>query len=133
MITGALQLDRRVTDKMLRWVLVDIKRNKQPPRKGIMTIRDDHVKFISHTDSSDVLLEHNVHSISQFCRCQRDRRCLFYLQRNAIDAPFVMFAFTCDQEDKVGFIYTAACHSYSCRKCDTVTYEALTLSGISDS
>ena len=112
MITGALQLDRRVTDKMLRWVLVDIKRNKQPPRKGIMTIRDDHVKFLSHTDSSDVLLEHNVHSISQFCRCQRDRRCLFYLQRNAIDAPFVMFAFTCDQEDKVGVIIKAACHSY---------------------
>lgn len=102
LVVGALQLDRRVTDKMLRWVLVDIKRSKEPRREGIMTIRDDHVKFQSYTDSSDVLLEHNVHSISQFCRCQRDRRCLFYLQRNAIDAPFVMFAYSCEQEDKVG-------------------------------
>lgn len=102
---GALQLDKRVTDRMLRWVLVDIKRSKEPSRKGVLTIKDSHVKFISGTDSSDVLLQHNVHSIAQFCRCQRDRKCLFYLQRNTVDAPYVMFAFLCQQEDQVGITF----------------------------
>lgn len=86
---------------MLKWVLVDIKKNKNVNKKGMMTIADAHVKFISQTDSSDVMLNHNVHTISQFSRCQRDRKCLFYLQRNGPDVPFVMFAFVCKDEDKV--------------------------------
>lgn len=101
MLIGALQLDRRITDKMLKWVLVDIKRRREVNRSCYLLIRNAHVKVVSATDSSDVLLEHHVHSISKFLRCQRDRKCMFYLQRNSVDAPVVMFAFICEQEDKV--------------------------------
>ena len=100
-LAGNISLDRRITNKMLRWVLVDIKKTKNVNKQGIMSVTDAHVQFISDMDSSDVLLEHNVHTISQFSRCQRDRKCLFYLQRNNPGSPFVMFAFVCDQEDKV--------------------------------
>ncbi|XP_067949945.1 TBC1 domain family member 4-like [Watersipora subatra] len=102
---GNTTLDRRVTDKMLRWVLVDIKRKKNVNKKGVLIITDAHARFISQTDSSDVIMEHNVHTISKFSRCQRDRKCLFYLQRNGFDAPFVMFAFACTDEDKVVDIF----------------------------
>lgn len=100
-ILGALPLDKRVTKPMLRWVLLDLKQDKTSLKQGLLTVSGATLKFVSSLDSSDVILEHNVHSITSFTRCTQDRKCFFYLQRNGLESPLVMYAFTCPKEDEV--------------------------------
>lgn len=86
---------------MLRWVLLDLKRDATTSKQGLLSVCDATLKFMSSLDSSDVILEHNVHSITSFTRCIHDRKCFFYLQRNGLESPLVMYAFVCLDEDKV--------------------------------
>ena len=101
---GNVQLDRRITQPMLPWILADKQRRARKDVQDIfLQISSRGVLGISESKGS-ILFEHFPQNITRFSR-GHNKKCFAYLWRSESDSNFTCFVFETSDPDLVRKCY----------------------------